>query len=296
MISVHEVAECPVNSGGSIQSKSPWESPCRQPNTPTLRRAQWSHCRRPLAQAQQIEGHRSHLLSNRKPDRSHEPECDTKADSCHISRRDSSHISIVTSPVTSLVTPLVTSFVTSLVATLATSLVMTFVKPFIMCLAAPLVTAPSRLPSRLSWRLLSCPLSCESSPLRRRVSGLLSPVSPRLLSRLRRVSPMCLSWRLSSSLLSRMSRRPSRHISGHVSRHNTCLLSHLSSRLWSISSRLSSHMIVYRHVEYLAMPRFSYIVTSLAASRVTSLVMPLVRFLATASLVTSLLFFWSRLL
>ena len=117
---------------------------------------------------------------------------------------------------------------------------MTFVKPFIMCLAAPLVTTLSRLPSRLSWRLPSCLLSCESSPLKSRLWSFITCLAAPVVMNPSHFPPR-LSWRLSSRLLSRMSRRPSRHVSCHISRHVSGPISSCLSSPGGVSGYSSSH-------------------------------------------------------
>ena len=85
-----------------------------------------------------------------------------------------------------------------------------------MCLAAPLITSLSRLPSRLSWRLPSCLLSCESSPLKSRLWSFITCLAAPVIMTPSRFPP-----RLSSLVTHESSALAPR------------LLSHLSSRLWS---------------------------------------------------------------
>ena len=121
---------------------------------------------------------------------------------------------------------------------------MTFVKPFIMCLAARLVTTLSRLPSRLSWRLPSCLLSCESSPLKS--SLVFSHLSRRACGH------DSVAFPAASFLASLVTSLVTHESSALAPR----LLSHLSSRLWSnlvtsLLARLSIWLFlffVYSHV------------------------------------------------
>ena len=136
---------------------------------------------------------------------------DTKADSCHISRRVSDHVSMVTSLVTSGHV-----IVTSLVATLATSLVTTFVKPAVTSTTTSFLATPvmschvSRHPSsRVSGLFPLSRRACHhdsvalpaTSFLATLVTSLVTHESSALAPRL--LSHLCLRSNLVTSLLAR---------------------------------------------------------------------------------------------